>query len=76
MKTSQQVARTTLPVSKPHAGQSAMQRAADNSQANQSLALLQRMADARAPLQRMEEDEMQGKFIQRMEEDEMQAKAI
>ena len=56
---------------------SALQRVADQSAGSQSLAALQRMANARPPLQRMEEDELQGKFIQRMEDEElMQGKAI
>ncbi len=42
----------------------------------QRLAALQRVANGAAPVQRAEEEELQGKFIQRMEEEELQGKFI
>ncbi len=63
-------------VRKAQFGTSALQTMADQSPASQNLTALQRMADARHPVQRMEEDELQMKPIQRMEEDELQGKFI
>ena len=63
-------------VRKAQGGTSALQTMADQSPASQKLAALQRMADARRPVQRMEEDELQMKPIQRIEEDELQMKPI
>ena len=78
MKAHQPTAKRMSPpiVRKAQGGKSALQMMADQSPASQNLAALQRMADARCPVQRMEEDELQMKPIQRMEEDELQGKFI
>lgn len=79
MKTLQPAAPVRAPqsVRQPKAGLSALQLAADQSATASSLASLQRMANARAPVQRMEEEEMlQGKLVQRVEEEELQMKPI
>jgi hypothetical protein len=79
MKTLQPAAPVRAPqsVRQPKAGLSALQLAADQSATTSSLASLQRMANARAPVQRMEEEEMlQGKLVQRVEEEELQMKPI
>jgi hypothetical protein len=77
MKSQQPAPKGRAPHQSRFAPKGAMQKMADQSPATQQLASLQKMADASQSIQRMEEEELQGKFIQRMEEEElMQGKAI
>ncbi len=56
------------PLRKMQAGQSALQRAADQSPVSHALGALQRMADARPAIQRTDDEEpMQGKALQLVE---------